>query len=79
MATQLHKEIKAELKAQKKAKDGNMLLDRMLQGAGAAGILFLAWYELLGHIRATEPVNYGLAALGILFLLYLVTAPSFRR
>jgi hypothetical protein len=79
--TNIRKELDAEIKAQKKANktDGNTLLDRALQGVGAGVIIFLAFYEILRHVRATEPVNYILAAGAIVFLLYLMVAPTFRR
>lgn len=57
---------------------GNTVMDRIMQGVAAFAVIALAWREVLRHVKATEPISFGLAALVVGFLAYLVLAPLFR-
>ena len=58
----------------------NNFLDRAFQGVGAAGLLALAYQDLLSHfVRAIYPINYALAGAALVFIVYIVLAPLFRH
>lgn len=57
----------------------NTVMDRMWQGAAGAAICFLAFREILRHVKATEGMNYILALVALGFLMYTLIAPQFRR
>jgi len=58
----------------------NNFLDRAFQGIGAAALLALAYQDLLSrYVHAIYPINYALAGFGLVFIVYIVLAPLFRK
>lgn len=56
----------------------NTWMDKVMQGCAVFTLGALAYHEVLRHVRATQPISFGLAGLVIGFLVYLVFAPLFR-
>lgn len=58
----------------------NNVLDRIVQGAAAFGLVALAFHDLLeNYIHANYPVDYILAGGVVAFLIYSVLAPMVRN
>jgi hypothetical protein len=58
----------------------NSVLDRGFQGISAAALVGLAYQDLISkYIHAIYPLNYALGGIAIVFILYCVLAPLFRR
>lgn len=57
---------------------GNTFMDKVWMGAAGAFFLLAGYKFIFDHVRATEPLNYILAGVGTIFILYTLLAPFFR-
>lgn len=57
---------------------GNTFMDKVWMGGAAAFFLFAGYVFIFEHVKATEPLNYILAGVGTVFILYTLLAPFFR-
>ena len=58
----------------------NTLMDKIMQGAALFGLLGLAYWKVLDYVPTSGTnMRYALAALPLVFALYLIISPIFRK
>ena len=57
----------------------NNIIDRIFMGAGVFSLLTLSFLGLLKYISAPKPISYLLAGAGVVFVVYLVLSPIYRK